>query len=439
MRYVFLLLAFISTTLTSYAGCGCGEAGFSAKNEKVAVDKIAIRGFKIETEEIKESIADEVIRTTGQIEEIPNNHFDVNSPVQGRVISVLATLGDKIRAGQPLATIQSTDIAKLQAEINQLKADLKLAESSYEREKVLYEKTISPKKDFEAAEAVLLGQKAKYEAAESNLQILTQQVVSQGGTFTIKSLKSGTIVERNITVGKVVVPDELLFHGIDLSTVWASADVYEKDLSKVMLGQNVTITLDGVPDKIFNGKLTYVGSVLNKDTRTLPVKATLLNPDELIKPGSFLQLAISTGKKQNSIVIPKTALVEADKDEMEKEHKHIVYLKNKDKFVPRKIEVAPHDSNNVIVLSGLSVGEVLVTNGAYQLQFGEGEHEHEHNDKEEVAGHKEKKEDGCKDEGCKGKCEVDALQNNFASYGKILLGILALIIVFFIGRKSALR
>lgn len=433
MRYLLLLLAFISTTSVSFAQCGCGEAGFKAKNEKVAASKIAIRGFKIETAEVKETALDEAVRTTGQIEEIPDNHFDVNSPVQGKVVSVLAMLGDSVRQGQGLAIVQSTDIARLQSEINQANAELGLAKSTYEREKILFEKGISAKKDFEAAKAVLTSQEAKLNAAESNLSILTQSSASSKGSFTITAPKSGNIVERNITVGQIVNPNQLLFHGIDLSTVWASADIYERDLGKVKLGQSVTITLDGVPDKTYQGKLTYIGSVLNKDSRTLPVKATLLNKDEILKPGAFLQLAISTNKKQNSIVIPRTALVEADKDETEGKHKHIVYLKIKDKFVPRNIEVAPHDSNNVVVLSGLSIGELLVTNGAYQLQFGEGEHEDEHNDKEV------KKDDGCKDEGCKGGCEADKLKINFAFYGQILLGILALIFVFFIGRKSAKR
>lgn len=432
MRYVLLLLAFISTISISFAECGCGEAGFSAKNEKIAASKIAIRGFKIQTKEIKETSLDEAVRTTGQVEEIPDNHFDVNSPVQGKVVSILAMLGDTVRLGQPLATIQSTDIARLQSEINQSKAELELAKSTYEREKILFEKSISPKKDFEAAKAYLTSQEAKLNAGESNLKSLTQSSASSQGAFTITAPKSGTIVERNITIGQIVNPNQLLFHGIDLSTVWVSADIYERDSGKVNLGQSVTITLDGIPDKVFQGKLTYIGSVLNKDSRTLPVKATLINNDEVLKPGAFLQLAISTGKKQNSLVIPRTALVEADKDEVEGKHKHIVYLKIKDKFVPRKIEVAPHDSNNVVVLSGLSAGELLVTNGAYQLQFGEGEHNDEEIDV------KATKDDGCKDD-CKDGCEADKLKNNFALYGQILLGIFVLLLVFFIGRKSAKR
>lgn len=367
------------------------DEGFEAKQEKIKVNKVGMKVLNIETATIKEIEVDEKVRTTGQIEEIPTNHFDVNTPVQGRVSSILIQLGDKVRAGQGLAVIESTEIAKLQADIDQLKAELELAQNNYDREKVLFEKKISPQKDFQAAKTFLSSQEAKLNAAQTNLKILTQQSANvSAGSFTVRAQKLGVIVENKITVGQVVSPDQLLFHAIDLSTVWASADIYEKDLGKIKLGQKVFVTLDGMPDKAFEGKLTYIGSVINQDTRTLPVKALLINQGELLKPGAFLQLAIHTGKKKTSVVIPKTALIERDKEGVEGKHDHLVYIKSEDNFVPRKIQVESHDSDTVEVLGGLEAGEVIVTNGAYQLQYGKGEYsnhgEHGHEHKEQNQG-----------------------------------------------------
>ncbi len=383
MKKYFLLAIFALSFLPSF-GHGDDES-FEAKQEKIEVNKVTIKALNIETATVKEIEIDEKVRTTGQIEEIPTNHFDVNTPVQGRVSSILIKLGDIVRQSQGLVIIESTEIAKLQAEIDQLKAELELAQSTFDREKVLFEKNISPKKDFEAAKAFLASQEAKLNAAQTNLKILTQQSANvDSGAFTVKAQKSGTIVENKITVGQIVSPNQLLFHGIDLSTVWASADIYERDLGKVTLGQNVYVTLDGIPNKIFEGKLTYIGSIINEDTRTLPVKATLLNKEGLLKPGAFLQLLIHTGQKKKSIVIPRTALVERDKEGTEGKHDHLVYIKKEDKFIPRKIQVESHDSNSVEILSGLNTGDIVVTNGAYQLQYGEskdshnGEHGHEH-------------------------------------------------------------
>ncbi len=415
MKKTLLALLFFCYLLPAFSH-GDDEGFSEAKQEKIKVNKVAIKALNVETATINEIEVDEKVRTTGQIEEIPTNHFDVNTPVQGRVSSILIKLGDIVRGGQGLAVIESTEIAKLQADIDQLKAELELAQSNYDREKVLFEKSISPKKDFQAAKTLLSSQEAKLNAAQTNLQILTQQSADvNSGTFTVKAQKSGTIVENKITVGQIVGSNQLLFHGIDLSTVWASADIYERDLGKVMLGQNVYVTLDGIPDKIFEGKLTYIGSVINEATRTLPVKATLTNKEDLLKPGAFLQLIIHTGQKKKSIVIPKTSLIERDKEGTEGKHDHLVYIKTGDKYIPRKIQVESHDSDSVEVLSGLAAGDVVVINGAYQLQYGESKDSH---DGEHGHGHEHEKQN-----------------NGIPIWAVIGIGIFGLLIGILIGKR----
>ena len=353
--------------------------GFQIKKETLPVTEVASQALGIKTDIVQELVIDDVIRTTGEIEEILENHFDVNSPVQGKVTSVQAVIGDKVEFGQTLAIIQSTDVAKLQAEIDQLEAEQELAKNNFNRSKLLFEKGIIPEKEYQGAKAMLSSQEAQLRAVTGNLKILTQGSYGrEDGTFSLKAPKVGTIVEKKITVGQIINPNDLLFHGIDLSTVWASADIYEKDIAKIKHGQQITASLDGISAKTFTAKLSFVDSVLNKDSRTLAVKAIINNPDGLLKPGQFLQLILHTGVKRNSIIIPRTALVEMDKSDVEGKHKHLVYLKIKDKYVPREIEVQSHDSNTVEVISGLKPGEELVTQGAYQLQYGEGEEDEQH-------------------------------------------------------------
>jgi cobalt-zinc-cadmium efflux system membrane fusion protein len=101
----------------------------------------------------------------------------------------------------------------------------------------------------------------------------------------------------------------------------------KKDRTKINQNQKVSVFVDGIPDKIFTGNITYIGSVIKSETRTLPVKVLLDNKESILSPGAFIQLNVSTGKKKNSIVIPRTALVEIDKEGTEGKHRHIVYLK----------------------------------------------------------------------------------------------------------------
>lgn len=377
MRKICLVVIYLTLILPSFAHGD--DVGFQIKKETLPVDKVANEALNIQTAIVEELVIDDAIKTVGEIEEIPENHFNINSPVQGKVISISASLGDQVMAGQTLAVIQSTDVAGLHADIDQLGAELELAKSNFNRSKLLLEKGIIPEKDFQAAKAMLASQEAKLKASTSNIKILTQgSYGKEDGTFYLKSQKSGTIVEKLVTLGQVINPNDLLFHGIDLNTVWASANVYEKDIAKIKSGQKVTATLDGIPDKVFTAQLSFIDSVLNKNSRTLAVKAVINNYDGLLKPGQFLQLTIHTGAKRNSVIIPRTALVEMDKSDVEGKHKHLVYLKIDNKYVPREIEVQAHDSNTVEVVSGLSPGEELVTQGAYQLQYGEGEDDHDH-------------------------------------------------------------
>ncbi len=366
---VFLAIYFSFFALGSFAESE--DVVFRSKLKKISISKDSIKMLGLKTMKIEEKQASEVLKTTGQIEEILYNKFDVNSPVTGHVESVYIDLGDFVKANQPLLVVKSTEIGMLIGDINQSKAELEFANSNFAREKSLYEQGISSKKDFDAAKANLGSSEAKLKSLSKNLKILTNELdISNPDEYVISAHKSGIISERNVNVGQVINPSLILFMGVDLSTVWANADIYEKDIDKIKLGQDVTVTLDGAPDKIFQGKISHIGSGLNKSSRTLPVKATLNNPDNELKPGAFTQLAIHTGRALNHIVIPRTALVETDSEGTDGRHKHFVYVKEQENsFIPRKVEVESHDSDSIEVVDGLVPGEVIVTKGAYQLQY----------------------------------------------------------------------
>jgi hypothetical protein len=107
------------------------------------------------------------------------------------------------------------------------------------------------------------------------------------------------------------------------------------------------------------------------------VKATLINKDELLKPGAFIQLVIHLNEMKKSVTIPRTAILDVDTQSKDGKHDHIVYIRKGNHFIPRKVEVESHDSSIVEVLSGLNADDEVVTNGAYQLQYGESEDSHD--------------------------------------------------------------
>lgn len=376
IRYLTICLVFALMVFGLVVNGHGGEEAqnFKPKNKEVNIDKTISKALGIKTQMVEVKTTYETIVTTGQIEEIPKNRFDINTPVQGTVSSLLVDLGSNIKTGQSVAVIQSTEIAMLQAEISQTKAEFELAQSSFSREQTLFEKGISAKKDFEASRVVLNSTEAKLKALESNLKILTGLATSsEQGTFEVKSQKAGTIVEKHVTVGQVIGANQLLFRAIDLSKLWASANIYEKDISKVSPGQNVFVTLDGNLKENYEGKLTYIGSIIDEKSRILPVKAELNNARGTLKPGAFVQLVIHTNKKKDAILIPSCAIVDID-EEKDEEHKHIVYVKEGNSYKPRNIKVVKHNKEYTEVISGLIPGDILVVEGGYQLQYAEGKH-----------------------------------------------------------------
>ncbi len=385
--FYFYFLFSIFYSLSCYAHGGDEAQDFRPKNEEVSVDKAISKSLGIQTQIVEIKTVDETIVTTGQIEEIPKNHFDINSPVQGTISSLLVDLGNKVVVDQAVAVIQSTEVSKLQSDIDQAKAELELAQGTFSREQILFEKGISAKKDFEASRSLLRSAEAKLKAFESNLKILTGLATSdEQGTFQVNSKKTGTVVERLVAAGQVVGANQILFHAIDLSKLWASANIYEQDVSKVSIGQKVFISLDGNPKDNYEGKLSYIGSLIDEKSRTLPVKAELSNAKGLLKPGIFAQLVIFTSKKKDAILIPTSAIVDID-EEKDEEHKHIVYIKEGDNYKPRNIKVIKHDKEYTEVISGLMSGDILVVHGGYQLQYAEGKHVDEDVNNEEHEEH----------------------------------------------------
>jgi len=421
-KLLILMILTILTNLPVLAECGCGDEKFVQKSGEVKANKVIVRSLGIQTQIIKEQDVDEIIKTTGQIEPVLKNEFEINSPVQGIVRAVFVNLGDVVNQGQSILQIESPEISRLSAEIKQYEAEVELAKSNFEREEYLFEEGISAKKELEASKALFLSVEAKLIAAKNNLSILAGEAEKESGVFNLRSRKRGTIVEGGITAGEIINVNQILFKAVDLSTVWAGADIYEKDQRSLALGQKATVIVDGDPEKSYEGKVTYVGSVINNESRTLPVKVTIQNPyagtiNKLsLKPGAYIQMFIHTGKKKKSIVIPRTALVEGDKEGTEGKHDHLVYIKKEDKFIPRKIQVESHDSNYAEVLSGLNAGDVVVINGAYQLQYGEGDSENFHDIEH---GHEPEKQD-----------------KSIPTYWVIGIGVLGLFIGILIGRRK---
>lgn len=175
---------------------------------------------------------------------------------------------------------------------------------------------------------------------------------------------SGTIADRAITPGETITVEagsKPLMTILNDGQVWATANIYEKDLNKVKLGQQVITQVASLPNRTLFGRITLIGSVVEGATRVVPVKAELNNSKGLLKPGMFARLEILTNNASTAILtIPSTAVVDG-------EGKQIVFVRKNDDYRPVEVLLGQTSNGLVEVKNGLVEGDQVVIEGAMLL------------------------------------------------------------------------
>ena len=170
------------------------------------------------------------------------------------------------------------------------------------------------------------------------------------------------MIKRNVTTGEVIDSKTVLFVITDLRRLWVLADVHEKDIPKVQLGQQVEIQVTPYPDEKFRGVILHIGEVIEPATRTIKVRTEVPNLDGRLKPEMFATIRIETAVEERVLTIPAMA-VQKDKG------KDIVFVQTAPaRFEPREVTVGTPIEERVPVLKGLAEGEQIVTKGAFALK-----------------------------------------------------------------------
>lgn len=354
------------------------------------------------------------VTVTGEVLANANTQTHVTTPVTGRVTKILVSIGDHIPEGKPLLIVRSTDIQQAESDLLQgeqqvrsdlkqalvqidcdtatAKAQVKLSETIYQRLKNLVEEKIASQADYQAAQTqwqkdvIALDSLKQKRAATIDLSTEKKKLVTGPAKTKLRLLgvsdagiqkvmktqivdpmvpvlapEEGIVVERLVNVGELIDPSKPLFTIGEFNSVWLKADVFEKDIAKVRLGQPIELDVDSFPDRDFRGKLDYVANQVDSDTRTLAVRAEVNNPQLLLKPKMFARMKILVGQ-HNVLAIPKTAVQDARTSK-------VVYVPTgPDTFEERKVSLGAESGDYVEVLQGLKPGEKIITNGSFDLR-----------------------------------------------------------------------
>lgn len=209
------------------------------------------------------------------------------------------------------------------------------------------------------ADAAAAGAGQAVRAALERLQVLGVTAGS-GSQVTLTAAIGGEIESRPVNVGQTVAAGEPLCTVLNAASVWIESDVFEKDLPRVRVGQQVAISADAVPGRTFSGTVAYIGGEVNPETRAVRVRTVVSNPGEVLKPNMFVRVIIAAGAG-SAVVIPAAAV-------QEQSGERVVFVKqSEDAYKRTVVQTGAALGDQVVVEAGVKPGEQIVVQGAYQL------------------------------------------------------------------------
>ena len=282
-----------------------------------------------------------------------------------------------------------------QRSIEQARTELRVAQEQYDRDQDLADQGAISRREFLESEARLATAQTALTEAESSLEVLAAiteveraetdlevaksrvklgsetyitrleqlgAAANPDGTITIKAPIAGTIADREVTLGQSAQDaGEILMTIVDDRVVLATANIYEKDLSQIVLGQTVRVTVSSLPGQTFEGQITTIAAAVEGENRVVPVKAKLENGAGVLKPGMFAELEVLSDRTLEPVLaIPQAAIVEANGHSL-------VFVQNGNTFQPVEVVLGQAAGDLVEVVSGLFEGDRLVTQRATQL------------------------------------------------------------------------
>lgn len=284
----------------------------------------------------------------------------------GRVEVVAVELGAVVRRGQVLARVYSPEVAEARERLVSTRAMLDAHDRELRRLERLHEIGAASQQELERAHAEHAAQVAGIETARARLALLgvEESATSSDATFLVRAPSAGVVTARTVNPGQNVDPAMALFTISDLSSVWVVADVYERDLAAVQVGQTARVTLGAYPDQPVTGRVTYIDPAMRGETRTAQVRVQVPNTTGQLRFGMFADVRIDRPSAAESVVVPRSTVQAIG-------GRHVVYVPVPGRtgtFAEREVRLGEAGGDEVPVLSGIAVGEAVVTAGGFFLR-----------------------------------------------------------------------
>ena len=308
----------------------------------------------------------------------PNEHAlaEITTLVRGRVIDVYADLGREVKGGTLLALLYSSELGMAQSAYLKATAKLNVADRAFRRAELLLKEKVIGLAESQRREGEMISLRAEQREARDRLLLLgltEEDLRHLDRNHTIRSHVpvvapfDGRVIARNLTKGEVVETTEKLFVVADLSEVWVTAKIPEKDIPYIRNdqtgpGQLVEVHVSAYPGQTFQGNITYVGDVLEPATRTMRLRLELPNPERKLKPEMYATVRVYSDPEPNVLLLPETA-VQRDRD-----RQFVFVQREPGLFEIRPVQLGDSNGKEVKVLGGVQEQDAVVITGSYVLK-----------------------------------------------------------------------
>jgi cobalt-zinc-cadmium efflux system membrane fusion protein len=359
--------------VTTAAQAALGDAATAAPPDQASVDlsDAQLAAVKVEPARLRDFPVEK--QAVGSIDFNEDMAVQVFTPYQGRIIALFAEIGDDVKKGQTLFTIDSPDLLQAESTLIAAAGVLQLNTKNLERLRDLYTTRAVSQHDVEQAASDQQTAEGNLRAARDAVRIFGKtdadidRIIADrmaDPTLVVPSPINGRITARNAAPGLLVQPGNAPapYTVADIDTMWMLANVAETDSPAFRIGQLVKVSLGAFPGRMFDGKITTVGATVDPNSRRVLVRSEVKDPQHELRSGMFAHFVIDIGTPLRSPAVPLDGVVREGDGTMT-----VWVTADRRRFTKRTVKIGDARDGYRQILQGLQPGELVATDGAIFL------------------------------------------------------------------------
>lgn len=356
--YSTLLLGSCSQVTPPKTALSCELHG-----DTVIVNPQSALAKKLHTDTLITQLLTQQLPAVGQVKLIPTRYAEIAATCSGRITAAYLKLGMKVTPSTPLFEMNSPDFITAQKAFFQAKEQLALAEKKLFRQRNLVANGVGVQKELEEAQMIYDVEKKEFESEKLSIRLYKTDPdkLVLGQPLVIYAPITGEVVENKVVVGQMIKSDGASVAAVaELSKVWVAGHIKEKDISAVAQLSQSRITVTGLPGRTINGKIFHVNELMEESSRSVEVLIECENPDHLLKPGMFVNVNFEGAPQPTILVKPQSVLQQSNSA--------FVFRRiSANRYVRQIVKTNGLQNNKIVVRSGLSKNDTIISDGAYYL------------------------------------------------------------------------